>query len=505
MSNLADNPPAGASPGSVEAIGTTDAAGDAQSGPLSPRTVEGPPREHPIGETEVDPHPLREIMRVAAPSVATMTSYTLMTFVDALMVSRITPSDPIHLAAQGNGGISAWLPQSILAGMVGVVNTYVAQNLGAGHARRGAAYAWNALYMCVALWALMLPYALLLPPSFRWLGHAPELVALETSYAQILLAGALFQMGSRTLAQFFYGVRRPGIVLIAALAGNFVNLGLDWVLIFGNLGAPAMGVTGAAVATVAGCAIEFIVPMAVFLSPRIDTAFSTRAAWRMSSRHLREIWSLGWPGGVTFLNEMVCWWYFMVGMTGSFGPDHNTAGWIALRYMHLSFMPAVGVSNALTSVVGRYLGMGRPDLAESRARLGLKLTMIYMGACALVFVTYRDALFEAFDLGPEIIKIGAGVMIVAAVFQVFDALGITMFGALRGAGDTIFPSVATVVLVWLFLIGGGRLLMEYAPGLQSLGPWIGAATYISLLGVALYWRFNRGNWKRIKLVERAPA
>ena len=99
MSIGADIPPAGAAPGTDDAIGTAaDAHGAART-------------EGPVLGTEIDPHPLREILRVAGPSVATMTSYTLMTFVDALMVSRIAPSDPIYLAAQGNGGISAWLPQ----------------------------------------------------------------------------------------------------------------------------------------------------------------------------------------------------------------------------------------------------------------------------------------------------------------------------------------------------------------------------------------------------------
>jgi len=442
---------------------------------------------------------IAEIIRIAVPSVATTLSYTLMQFVDAYMVSLINPEDPIFLAAQGNGGISAWTPQAIMAGMLGVVNTYVAQHLGAGQLRKGPAYAWNGLWLCLALWLLMLPYALALPFMFRSFGHAPRLVELETSYAQILIAGAFIQMAGRCLSQFFYGLHRPNVVLVAAVAGNIVNLGLDYVLIFGHFGAPAMGISGAAIATVIGTAVELSIPACLFLGPAMHAKYGTRDGWRPSAEIMRKIIAIGWPGGMMFFNEMICWTYFLVKMTGSFGVEHNTAGWIALRYMHLSFMPSVGISNAMTSIVGRYLGMRRPDLAAHRAKIGLAIAMTYMALCAVVFVVFRRQLVGVFSTDEAIITIGSGVMIIAAVFQVFDALGITLIGVLRGAGDTVFPSIVTIIAVWICLIGGGLLLMKYAPEFESLGPWSAAAAYICIVGILLAIRFARGKWKTLRL------
>src|SRR5258705_8146396 len=101
---------------------------------------------------------------------------------------------------------------------------------------------------------------------------------------------------------------------------------------------------------------------------------------------MRDIARIGWPGALMFGSEMICWGYFTVKLAARAGPEHNTATWIALRYMHMSFMPALGISFAMTAIVGKCMGMRRPDLAARRAWMGIGLTMTYMGLCALSWV-----------------------------------------------------------------------------------------------------------------------
>lgn len=96
-------------------------------------------------------------------------------------------------------------------------------------------------------------------------------------------------------------------------------------------------------------------------------------------------------------------------------------------------------------------------------------------------------------------------MIAAAVFQLFDAIAITMSGALRGAGDTVWPGVVTIVLSWVCIVGGGHLAIALVPHWGSMGPWVGASAYIILLGVFLLARFLAGNWKRIDLLSRSAS
>ncbi|MEO1512502.1 MAG: MATE family efflux transporter, partial [Planctomycetota bacterium] len=333
----------------------------------------------------IERRPLREILTVAAPSVVTMTSYTVMQFIDVLMVSRIGP-EPVYVSAAGNGSIAAWLSIALPLGAAGVVNTFVSQNLGAGRPREGAGYVWTAVWLC-ALWYLLavLPFSFFAGTIFGWTGHDGELLRLEVPYAQIALLGAGPILVSRTLQHYFYGMHRPNVVMIAAIAGNVVNLFANAAFIFGPAGMPlgdgalsgvvrpfteaaawaagwlgmheGMGVVGAAWGTLAGGVVELAIPAALFLGGKYAREFGSRERWRPSGRRSLELFRLGWPAGLMFLNELFCWSYLMVVLLPAAGEAagedpvvHNTAGWIALRYMHVSFMPAVGLSIAMTAV-----------------------------------------------------------------------------------------------------------------------------------------------------------
>ena len=364
--------------------------------------------------------PLVEMLTVAAPVVATMSSYTAMQFVDALMVGKLGP-DPVYIAAQGNGMVWSFVPVSGMMGLLTVVNTFVSQNFGAGKAERGPQYAWAALWMSLISWlVIMLPFAAVIGYAFSYIHTDAELVRLETAYARIMIVGSIATVAARSVAQFFYGMHRPAIVMISAITANLVNLFLAAILLFGPtppaktghgvidgffelnaaiagaLGIPAMGVTGAALGTVIATCVEFILPMALFLSPRYAREYGTRKGWRFSAAHARDIVKIGWPGAMMFVNEIVCWAYLMSALVGHFGKEANSAGWIALRYMHIAFMPAIGLSIAVTAQVGKCMGMGRPDLAANRAWLGLALNMTYMCTCGVLMVVFREEAIGVF-------------------------------------------------------------------------------------------------------------
>lgn len=491
--------------------------------------------------------PLVELVVLAMPTVAAMTSYTLMQFVDKLMVSRIGP-DPIYVGAQGNGGLASWVPVAGIMGLLTVVNTFVSQNLGANRPERGPAYAWAALWISVAFCTLfMIPYGIMLPSIFE-LGRGGDGLSaaalaevvrrdeLASGYGRILIFGSVLTLASRAISQYFYGMHKPSVVLAASLAGNLTNLFLNSILIYGpqapastgislldawfawtaNLsattGIPRLGMNGAAISTVIGTSIEFLIPMLVFVSPSYHRRFATRTAWRPSWAPLRDLLKLGWAPGLMFANEMICWSFFMVFLVGEFGHVHSTAGWIAHQWMSLSFMPAVGISVAITAIVGKCMGAGRPDLAARRAWLGLGMSVAYMSFCGVMFVVFRREMIQLFlqDETPaedaaQILSLGGGFLIATAAFQFFDGIAMSLSGALRGAGDTRWPGVVTVVLSWSLIVGGGVAMVKFAPQLESLGPWIAAAGYIIVLALAILARFLGGRWRMIKLVNAAPA
>ncbi|MCA9291386.1 MAG: MATE family efflux transporter, partial [Phycisphaerales bacterium] len=460
-----------------------------------------------------------------------MTSFTVMQFVDKLMVGQV---GPLEVAAQGNGGVWSFVPIAVGMGIVTVVNTFVSQNFGAGRPEAGPKYAWAMIWLSLLMWVLvLLPMAAIMPLIFEAItsdrvAEPARLIAMETVYARILLIGGAVTLIGRGMHHYFFGLHRPKIIAVSAIVGNTVNVGVNYILIFGAAGlhlpwfggidlpgipgTPALGLTGAALGTVAGTVFEVLIPLAVFLGPKMNAELRTRAQWRPSLRPMRDLWRLGWPAAMQYGNELLCWTLFMTVLVGHFGELHMTAGWIAMTFMHLSLMPAVGFSVAVTSLVGKYIGAGRPDVAVARARLGLAMAVGYMTVCAVLFVVFRHDLAAVFvggdvtpDAAAEIIRITGVLLICAAVFQTIDAFGIVYSGALRGAGDTVWPGVMTMILSWTFIVGGGGAFVVFWPELESLGPWIGVSVYIIVYGIVMCRRFETGRWRSIRLLDDAAT
>lgn len=454
---------------------------------------------------------LAEVLKLSWPASLTMLNTTVVRFVDGVMVSRVGPKP---FAAQFVGGMWSFVPEAFMLGALTVINTFVAQNLGAGRYRRCGQYAWAGVALALIAAALFAPLGLLAGRFFALLGHEPELAALETMYFRYMILTLGITLSSRALEQFFFGVHRPGIVLTASIIGNACNVAGNYLLIFGKLGFPAMGLEGAAIGTIVAWCVQLVVLVIIFASPAMNHRYCTRSPKLLKLRQIRNVLRIGWPAGIQLWNDVASWIVFTSVLVGTyFGTVHLTATVTVIRYMSLSFMPAIGVGAATTALVGRYIGATMPHIARRRTHTALAVTMVYMGLCAAAFVVFRRPLVDFFvqidpatpaveaqQIRDRIVDIGGNIMLCAAAFQLFDALGIVYIGALRGAGDTRWPMVATLTFSWTVFVGGGLALANFLPQLTSLGPWLAGSAYIIALGAVLAWRFESGAWRRINLL-----
>ena len=358
-----------------------------------------------------------------------------------------------------------------------------------------------------------------------------ELMSQEKMYFRYMVLAVFLTLTARPLEQFFYGVHRPRIVLVASIVANVVNLVLAYLLVFGQSGLVAMdqyvhtdlahsalgrlniprfGLEGAAWANLSSWGLYLVMLAAFFLSKRFHQAYQTRRR-RVEFREIADLARIGWPAGLQFLNDVLPWSLMLPFLIGRFGEAALTATTAAMRWMPLSFMPAVGIGAATTALVGRYLGRRQPELAVRRTHAALILALAYMGCCGAVFFLFGPQMIHFFvkispspqeaALAENVIDIGGKVMMCAAFFQLSDAVGIVFLGGLRGAGDTFWPMLLTVALSWVLIIGGGYLTTIVWPQWGSIGPWIAASIYVVVLGAAMAWRFERGGWRKIHLLH----
>ncbi|HEY7117535.1 MAG TPA: MATE family efflux transporter [Tepidisphaeraceae bacterium] len=445
--------------------------------------------------------PIAELLFLAGPTVAQMSSYTLMQFADTWMLSTLGTAEP---TAAGNGGLSAWSIIGFGVGVMFCVNALVSQHFGHKDYKACGRYLWQGVWFALFFALATGPVIPIAPRFFRLIGHEPHLADLEGTFFRITVAATGIKLASTAFGQFLLAVNRPWIVMLAAFCGVLVNAGANYFLIFGHGGFPRMGVAGAAWGTNIGVTVELLFLMAVVLRPKVRAVFNT-ADWILRPAQMRTLLSIGLSSGVQLVADIAAWALFQSWVIGRFSTEAMAANMFMFRYLSVSFMPAFGVATAVTALVGRYIGAGRPDLAERRAHLGFLVGALWMLTCGAVYVLGRHVLMRLFTNDPEVLRMGVIVLVFAGIYQLFDAMYIVYNGALRGAGDTFVPAVALAVLCWSITVAGGYVVARWRPDWGLAGPWVMATLYGIILGVFMLLRFTRGRWKTIRLETPEPA
>lgn len=462
--------------------------------------MEGSTSQVQIADTRSH-RPTVELLLLALPMIGQFSSYVVLQFTDTYMLALV---GDIAATAAGNAGGLVWSVFALGFGTLLIVNTLVSQSFGRGARAECGRYLWQGIWFAIIYSVLALAAMPFADRMFLAFGHEPELAALEAEYFRICLMFCVVKLVSASTAQFLLAVNHPGIVLTATLVSVVANISANYVLIFGKLGFPAMGAAGAAWGTNISVLVELIVMVgAIVLLPKIGRRYHC-GDWRP---RLREFWTMlrvGLPAGGSTVAEVLAWSLFTVWVIGLFGTVTMAAHTYAFRYMMICFMPAVGIGSAVTALVGRYIGAGRPELAERRAHLGFVISAVYMVSAGVMLTVFRHWLIARFSVDPEVIRIGGTIIVMMAIYQIFDAMYVVYNGALRGAGDTLVPAIVLAALVWVVGLGGGYWAAVTWPQYGVVSPWTVMTLYGALLGVFLMLRFLGGRWKRIRLDRTDP-
>ncbi len=418
---------------------------------------------------------------LAGPAIATQVGTMLMGVVDTLMVSRVSV-EALSAASIGN----AWTSMTLFCsmGIILGIDPIVSQAHGARDGSRAALALQRGIVLALAI---SLPVALLFVLTERFLllmGQNPALAQAAHAYVLVQLPSIPCFLVYSSLRQYLQGrtIVRPAMwVMVAA---NLVNVVANWVLIFGHLGFPALGLLGAGIATSAVRVFLLLGLLAWIALARLHAG-----AWRPWSRDaiewsgLRKVLSLGLPIWLQLSLEI---WAFAGStlLSGYLGVAALAGHTIVLNLASLSFMMPLGISIAASTRVGNLIGADDPAGVRRASRVAIVMGGLVMALAGAVFIAFRRELALLYTAEPAVVAICVWVLPVAAAFQVFDGVQVVACGILRGMGRTRPAALANFVGYWLFALPFGAWL-AFGLDMGLVGVWWGLAAGLALVAAAL--------------------
>lgn len=491
--------------------------------------IESQPAGEPVSRASVAARSLsysvltRELLWLAAPMVGVTLSRLLMSFIDFVMVS--------HLGTAAQAAISPCTLLLFIIACTGMgigqaVQALAAQSEGRGEPWRGGTYLWQSLYIALGAAIVTIPVALYVP---EWFGvlvggpgkHPAGVQEMEIRFLQYALWSIGPMVACAGLECFWNGIKRP-IVDLVAIGISLVTLVItNYLLIFGKFGFPEMGIAGSGVATL----LAWCVRMVVLAIPLFWPAFVGKygvwhtpagqgrqdAPYHFRGREMRELVMLGGPVSFQWLVDIGAWFVFMQFLMPRFGESAMAAANMVIQFMHLSFMPCLGIGMALTTQVGNAVGAQDSDLALIRVRVARRLVLAYMTLMMVLFITAGGQMASWLswehnaDLRADVLRLAAQMAIWAGIFQAFDGLCIIYSFASRGAGDTRVPALLFAICCWGIFVLGGYAMIQIWPASGIHGLWLMCTAYIIVLGLLLMRRFHAQKWRNINIFSGQAA
>ena len=451
---------------------------------------------------------IREMVAIAVPMVVSQACYTVMTFTDRMFLSRLGPE---FMNAAMAGGLTVFMMMTFFLGLTGYATAVVAQYLGSGRKDRCAVTLTQAVIVAFLAYPLILFCRPLAHGLFDAMGIMPSQLGPQKLYFDILILAVIITLLRNCLSAFFSGVGRTKMVMMSGLTAMSVNIIVNYILIFGKLGMPAMGIRGAAYGTIIGSASGLTVLLVSYLGKENLRRFSVARSFRFDGEVMRTLLRFGYPAGLEmFLNLLA--FDIMIMIFHSVDAVAATASTIVFNWDMVSFVPLLGVEIGVTSLVGRYMGAGNPDTAQRATMSGFKLGMVYSALVFILFAGFPEMLTAVFRPGTADSVFAAAVPVtvfmirLASLYVLAEAVFFVFIGALRGAGDTFWAMFISVALHWVLVPVLFVMLKVLDTGLETA--WKVVVGMFLLFSAFVYLRYRSGRWRTISMVKPsgvAPA
>lgn len=454
------------------------------------------PKSHSAG--------LRELLLLAWPVVVSRATQSIVGFSDAVMVS---PLGNDAIAATTTGALNVFSLLIFPMGLVFIVQSFAAQLHGKGDPAGARRYALYGLVVAAALQVVALALLRHVGAALSLFGYSPEVRGLMADYLAIRFTTAGVIIATDALANYYGGLGNTRLPMIANLLTMVANIALNWVLIGGHLGAPALGVSGAALASAIAPCLGFGLIAYVFVADGRRLGAEGAAARRLRLGELLRMLRFGLPNGANWFLEFGAFSFFINFIVADLGTVPLAAVMAVFQVNSVSFMPAFGLASSGAILVGQAIGKGEKDEVGAIVRRTAAVAAVWQLFVGAAYVLFPAAIMSVFSQGEgqsdELVRLGAVLLGISVAWQLFDGAGMTLSEALRAAGDTSWTLGARVLLAWFVWVPSSYVAVAVLEG-GVVAAMMSIVGYIVVLSVVLFFRFRSGAWRRIDLTGSEP-
>ena len=437
----------------------------------------------------------RAILQLTGPSLVEMLLINFMQMLSMILVGRVGAE---AVAAVGLTSSVYFLLIAAFMTLDTGTTVIVARAVGAGNIQEANHAANQSIMMNIVMSIVVIVLGYTFAGDLlRIMGASDSVVAQGKRYAEILFLSTGFNTISMVLTSILRGTGDTRTPMKINVLSNILIVALGFPLIYGFMGLPGMGVTGAAIATLIAQFISMVWVVLVMFSGKCTIRLSWNGLLRPERKMLGRILKLGLPAAIEQV-AMRGGMLLFVTVAASLGTSALAATQISFNIFGLTFMPGMAFSIASSTLVGMALGAGKPDLAEKYGWQVRKMGMFVYGAMGLLFILFAPYLVMLYSTDPNVIEQGAIGLRIMGFIQVSAGTQFILGGALRGAGDTRYPLYVTLIGVWGFRVLFS-LIFVYLLHWNIAGIWLAAAADQFVRSVLIVRRYKRGAWKLLKV------
>jgi MATE family multidrug resistance protein len=444
-----------------------------------------------------------QLVGLAAPVVVSRSAQVVVGFTDAAMVGQLGES---ALAATTTGAMNVFNILVLPMGIVFVVQSFAAQMTGKGDAAGARRFGWYGLALAILTQAVCFAAIPFVDDGVALFDYDNDVKSLMATYLAVRLLSGGAAIGLEALGAWYGGVGNTRLPMMAQICAMALNVVFNWILIYGHLGAPAMGVKGAALASTISTTLAFALLLGLF-AMRVGAPPVTGSRGPLKLPEFLRLLRFGIPSGLNWFIEFLAFSFFINVTLPVLGTSAIAALMSVMQLNSVAFMPAFALASAGAIFVGQAIGKNARDDVPHTVRLTMMAAAGWMGLVGAVYVVaprFFMAPFVADNASPaateQFLQIGAHMLVLSCLWQLFDAASMVLSEALRAAGDTLFCFLARFGIAWAFFVPGAWLTVRKFGGDESAAVlWL--AGYLGLLALALWLRFRSGRWRTIEMTE----